>query len=325
MLGGAAASATGVGAIGGVPLATIGGVMSGLGMLAGALGYAEGGVATGDDSGYLEKLHGTELIVPMSGGELKKDSKGYADLMKMMGSEQLGATPKLGAMTSSLARNYVPDVVQKDKNNIDINAVALESIKANNTNLQSLMESVKSANKEMGDHSKSTMTDAFASALGIVSPAAGLFSVVAKTMLDSANTSNSMTQNIMQGVENRATTAIDFVKGTAQDVSQRLDAKVGDMLSDITSGLEDVGPKVMQAAMNPLGTAMDAISSFMAPKSKEENLSDVAMSSEGMAELAEAINSLISSSEAQLAKQDEMLRAMQDTKDYTERLYNAMS
>ena len=41
--------------------------------------------------------------------------------------------------------------------------------------------------------------------------------------------------------------------------------------------------------------------------------------------LADALASLISTARDQLDKQDEMLRAMQDTKDYTERLYHSMS
>jgi cell division protein ZapA (FtsZ GTPase activity inhibitor) len=207
MLGGVVASSTGVGAIGGVPLATIGGVMSGLGMVAGALGYSDGGIATGDEGGHLEKLHGTELIVPMLGGELRKDSKGYADLMKMMGSNNLGSSviPQPGSMTDSFSRNSY-------------------------------------------------------------------------------------------------------------------------MLDNITAGLEDVGPKVMQAVMNPLGAAMDAISSFMSPKSKDDKMTDVGVNTtDSLSELTGAIGTLIASAEAQLAKQDEMLRAMQDTKDYTERLYNAMA
>lgn len=85
MIGGAGASATGVGAIAGIPLATIGGVMSGLGMLAGAMGFAKGGVATGPDSGYLTKLHGNELIVPLTdAGGPKPGTEGFDGLMNMV-------------------------------------------------------------------------------------------------------------------------------------------------------------------------------------------------------------------------------------------------
>lgn len=99
MIGGAGASATGVGAIAGIPLATIGGVMSGLGMLAGAMGFAKGGVATGPDSGYLTKLHGNELIVPLTdAGGPKPGTQGFDGLMTMMSSIPLiGASgPKPG-------------------------------------------------------------------------------------------------------------------------------------------------------------------------------------------------------------------------------------
>lgn len=84
MIGGAAASATGVGAIGGIPLATIGAVMTGIGTLADMFGFARGGISTGDEDGYLTKLHGKELIVPINGSTLDTKSDGYAEMVKLI-------------------------------------------------------------------------------------------------------------------------------------------------------------------------------------------------------------------------------------------------
>ena len=47
-------------------------------------GKSIGGISSGPTTGYLEKLHGTELIIPMTGGALSTSSQGYADLMKAM-------------------------------------------------------------------------------------------------------------------------------------------------------------------------------------------------------------------------------------------------
>jgi len=61
---GIAADVTGVGATAGIPLNIIGGVLEGLGGLAGMLGFASGGISSGPSSGYLAKLHGTEAVLP---------------------------------------------------------------------------------------------------------------------------------------------------------------------------------------------------------------------------------------------------------------------
>ena len=86
-IGGAAASMTGVGAIGGVPLAAIGAVMQGVGLIAGMAGYAGGGVSAGPADGYLQKLHGTEAIVPLPDGKsIPVDMSGFmAELKQLLG------------------------------------------------------------------------------------------------------------------------------------------------------------------------------------------------------------------------------------------------
>lgn len=69
---GAAASATGIGAAAGIPMMTAGAGLMGAGaagsIVGDATGFAEGGISTGPNSGHMELLHGTEAVVPLSGG-----------------------------------------------------------------------------------------------------------------------------------------------------------------------------------------------------------------------------------------------------------------
>jgi hypothetical protein len=82
MIAGAGASATGVGAIGGIPLATIGAVLSGVSMLAGAAGLAEGGVVSGPEEGFLTKLHGSEAVIPLGDGRaVPVDLSGFGPML----------------------------------------------------------------------------------------------------------------------------------------------------------------------------------------------------------------------------------------------------
>lgn len=66
---GLAADTTGIGAVAGVPLNVIGGVLTGAGYLAELAGFARGGVSSGPDDGYITKLHGTEAVVPLPDGK----------------------------------------------------------------------------------------------------------------------------------------------------------------------------------------------------------------------------------------------------------------
>lgn len=69
---GGLASATGIGAAAGLPMMTTGMSMMGVGAVgataADTTGFAEGGISTGPASGHMELLHGTEAVVPLSGG-----------------------------------------------------------------------------------------------------------------------------------------------------------------------------------------------------------------------------------------------------------------
>lgn len=62
-------------------------------------GKAKGGIASGPSSGYLEKLHGTELVVPMTAqGGLKTNSVGYTEMLKAMQS-----TPEMSPTSAKTA------------------------------------------------------------------------------------------------------------------------------------------------------------------------------------------------------------------------------
>jgi len=118
MVGGAAASATGVGAIGGIPLATIGAVASRLGMLAGALGYAEGGVSLGPDEGYLTKLHGTELVVPLNNdGSPKPGTQGAEGLARIASSSaaNAGGSAEMAMAVSGLADIFKETISKQEE------------------------------------------------------------------------------------------------------------------------------------------------------------------------------------------------------------------
>jgi predicted nucleic acid-binding Zn-ribbon protein len=58
------AAATGIGAVIPGGLATIAGALEAAGFFAQMIGYAEGGIASGPDTGYMAKLHGTEAVLP---------------------------------------------------------------------------------------------------------------------------------------------------------------------------------------------------------------------------------------------------------------------
>jgi hypothetical protein len=102
---GAAGIAAAAGAptvIGGVTMGAVAGVLQGLSMLSGALGFAKGGISTGEETGYLQKLHGSELIVPLtSASQLDINSNGYKELMNLFSTSTITA----GSATAAPAQN----------------------------------------------------------------------------------------------------------------------------------------------------------------------------------------------------------------------------
>jgi len=118
---GGLATATGIGAAAGVPMMAYGGSMVSGGLTTAtvgggisALGYANGGISSGSPDGHLEKLHGTELIVPMVGGSLDMASQGYADLMKTMDKTSLPSSSTVTNMSSSASStSMISNIMQK--------------------------------------------------------------------------------------------------------------------------------------------------------------------------------------------------------------------
>jgi len=69
----------------------------------GTEGKANGGWVSGDPSGFLEKLHGTELIIPTSGGMIDTQSKGFGDLVSAVGGGAVSMnTANIDALTGKL-------------------------------------------------------------------------------------------------------------------------------------------------------------------------------------------------------------------------------
>jgi len=89
--GGAALTATTIGAGAGALMMETGGI--GLMSQMSGGGFADGGISSGPTSGYAQKLHGTEAIVPMKGDKLDTTSKGYAEVTKRMDNQ--GTDPAL--------------------------------------------------------------------------------------------------------------------------------------------------------------------------------------------------------------------------------------
>ena len=112
---GAGLSMTGVGAGAGIPLIVAGGIG-----LAGqsVTGFATGGITTGSASGHMEKLHGTELIVPMIGNMLDLKSKGYSDLLKIVGEPNALVSANMAsptkAATANVATVLIPPEIPKE-------------------------------------------------------------------------------------------------------------------------------------------------------------------------------------------------------------------
>jgi hypothetical protein len=108
MIGGAAASVTGVGAIGGIPLATIGGVMEGIAAVANAFGFAQGGIAAGPKTGYLSKLHGTEAVIPLPEG--MKGNDFFQSLLALVEKSDNNLGQETNTFSQSAA---MPEIFQK--------------------------------------------------------------------------------------------------------------------------------------------------------------------------------------------------------------------
>jgi len=136
----------------GAALGGIGGAI--YGGFKGWSGMADGGWASGDPSGFLEKLHGTELVIPTTGGMLDTNSTGYTELVKAV-----GGTPASGAgggseelmqkidqlITVLGAQTGATVVAQSDKGDMIANAF---------NGLQDMMAKHLDISSEMAVHAK---------------------------------------------------------------------------------------------------------------------------------------------------------------------------
>jgi len=87
----APAAATGIGAVIPGGLATIAGALEAAGFFAQMIGYAEGGIASGPDTGYMAKLHGTEAVLPENLTSMLMDTAKNNDNDIFSSTERLGA------------------------------------------------------------------------------------------------------------------------------------------------------------------------------------------------------------------------------------------
>lgn len=83
--------------VGAVPGAIIGGLTAAAGgafrgWMDAETGKAVGGIASGPKTGYIEKLHGDELVLPMNGNTIDPNSKGFDDLMKLLPANQFAGS-----------------------------------------------------------------------------------------------------------------------------------------------------------------------------------------------------------------------------------------
>lgn len=94
-------------AVGGLGMGAVGAIVGGIG---GAIegwfnakkGKAIGGIASGPETGYLEKLHGTEAVVPLEGGRSIPVSLNFSDVMPKTMTSMLDQLTKNESNRSSL-------------------------------------------------------------------------------------------------------------------------------------------------------------------------------------------------------------------------------
>ena len=116
-IAGIASDATVGGAVVGIPLNIIGGVLGALGYIASSVGYAEGGIASGSDTGYMAKLHGTEAVLPenltsmlMDVAENKMDESSRMDLINSIVSKNNNQDVNTSANSDSLMNILIAKV-----------------------------------------------------------------------------------------------------------------------------------------------------------------------------------------------------------------------
>lgn len=124
--GGAALTSTVIGAGFGAEMMAVGG--AGLASQAMSSGFADGGISSGPVSGYAQKLHGNELIVPLKGNELDKNSKGYDELSKRTNtSPSVTTDPELTSSSIESAK-LLRRLVELNERILSINEKTLHAV-----------------------------------------------------------------------------------------------------------------------------------------------------------------------------------------------------
>jgi peptidoglycan hydrolase CwlO-like protein len=293
---GALVAATGVGVVPGAAIAAAGGatmaIGTGISMAAGlakSKGLATGGISTGPSEGYQQLLHGTELVVPMSGGTLDTGSIGYAHMQNMLSSQSsIDRSTGTGARapSSPVARSNTPDPTAL--------LGTMSSMIANLVNSNNITQSQNSAVSKM-------TTD----------------------MLSAANITSSMVPNLSTtaGIIVSATDKLvgipgsigNIITSTVQSIPVPvLDSAITGLRSMISSMIPKppVEPVVTTAAINvpePAG---------MGSPNKPMNMNLVPMTDLFAQQLMLMKDAM--------AKQDELISILSDNRDYTRRLANSM-
>lgn len=144
MVGGAAGTVA-VPGIGTVAGGTVGAVVGGIaGALTGWFGEKDGkslgGLSSGPASGYLEKLHGTELIIPTRDGALDTSSIGYQELMKTM-----DTSSKMAGGAIKIPKTDAQDLMQSIMPGMKMPTVSPTGISGMNDMLGSVSDMFKSS------------------------------------------------------------------------------------------------------------------------------------------------------------------------------------
>jgi hypothetical protein len=111
------ASLTGVGATAGVPMMAAGASMMtggstvmGVGSVMDMVGLAKGGISSGPDSGYAQKLHGTEAVVPLPDGKSIPVNLGGLELSEKM-DQLISVMSGKGTATSAVSVSSTADTM----------------------------------------------------------------------------------------------------------------------------------------------------------------------------------------------------------------------
>jgi gas vesicle protein len=111
-------------------------------------GYAGGGIASGPNSGFMAKLHGTEAVIPLADGSVPVQLSGNVGGPDLSGMMQIMQASYAAAIKAASQTNY-PDAAAKNTNTEQIKELpealtaALATVLSGPTGLSELMAAVK--------------------------------------------------------------------------------------------------------------------------------------------------------------------------------------